>query len=314
MSVEERIVEVMGTTAHVVVTEGVAGLADRAVEHLEDLEARWSRFRPDSEISRLNERVGVPVLVSRSTYELVDHALEGRRLTAERFDPTLLDALCAAGYDRSFELLGTVDAPPSVAGRHQAPARVHVQDPEPIRLDPITGTVWLAPGVQFDPGGIGKGFAADVVVDFVLAEGARGALVNVGGDLRAEGMAPEGSGWVVAVTDPNHPDRIVSTVALEAGAVASTWRTKRTWTAPDGSPRHHLIDPSTGLPATTGLAGVTVLAGRGWQAEVLAKAAFLAGPSEGAGLLAADDAAGLLFADDGTVHEAGAWADFGACI
>jgi len=305
---------VMGTTAHLVVVDGDPGLADRAVGELEDLEARWSRFRPDSEISRLNERPGIPVVVSPATFELVERAVEGRRLTGGRFDPTLLPELRAAGYDRSFELVGPgpgatgsaeVAASPCVGLR-----RSDGSGSEPIHLDPIARTVQLGPGVELDPGGNGKGLAADLVADALLARGARGALVNLGGDLRAVGSAPEGDGWVVAVADPTDPDRIVATVALAAGAVASTWRTKRTWAGPGGTARHHLIDPATGLPAASGLAGVTILTALGWQAEVLAKAAFLAGPVEGAALLATNGAAGLLFADDGTTSEAGAWAQF----
>ena len=196
MKNEERIVEVMGTTAHVIVTGGRSGLADRAVERLEELEARWSRFRSDSEISRLNERPGVPVLVSRDTYDLIERALEGWRLTEGRFDPTLLREVRAAGYDRSFELISSPDAPrghASHAGSVSRRAR-HVDRPsaEQIRLDPIVGTVWLGPDVQIDPGGIGKGLAADLVVDLLLAEGALGALVNVGGDLRAAGPGTRG--------------------------------------------------------------------------------------------------------------------------
>ena len=314
MNSEERIVEVMGTTAHVIVTGGRSGLADRAVERLEELEARWSRFRSDSEISRLNERPGVPVLVSGDTYDLIEHALEGWRLTEGRFDPTLLREVRAAGYDRSFELISSPNAPRGPASRagsaSGAPARVDRPGAEQIRLDPIVGTVRLGPEVQVDPGGIGKGLAADLVVDLLLAEGALGALVNVGGDLRAVGPAPEGGGWTVAIDDPHDADRVIGTIALQAGAVASSWRTKRAWNAPDGTTRHHLIDPATGLPAVSGLAGVTVVTGVGWRAEVLAKAAFLAGPVQGAAMLVANDASGLLVADDGEVHEVGAWAQF----
>ncbi len=315
MTIEERIVDVMGTTAHVIVTDGALGLADRAVARLEDLEARWSRFRSDSEISRLNERPGVPVVVSADTYRLIERALDGWRLTAGRFDPTLLRELRAAGYDRSFELLSSDvqgGAPSSGPTAPLAPLLLTRSDAEQIRLDPMVGTVWLGPGVEIDPGGIGKGLAADLVVDLVLAEGARGALVNVGGDLRAEGAAPEGDGWVAAIADPTDAERVVRTVAIDAGAVASTWRTKRAWTAPDGTPRHHLIDPATGLPAASGLSGVTVITGQAWHAEVLAKAAFLAGPVEGAALLASHNAAGLLIADDGRVHESSDWARFTA--
>ena len=308
MSTEARIVEVMGTTAQVIATDGPTGLVDDAVAQLEALESRWSRFRPDSEISRLNARPGVPVLVSRTTFELIERAVEGWRLTGGRFDPTLLREVRAAGYDRSFELVG-------VGGAHAAGVDVPVPAPvgpraERITLDRLTGTVTLGTDVQIDPGGIGKGLAADLVVDRMLADGARGALVNVGGDLRVEGDGPDGAGWVVAVADPTHADDEIRTVALDAGAVASTWRTKRAWTAPDGSVRHHLIDPTTGAPAASGLAGVTVITGRGWQAEVLAKAAFLAGPVAGGELLEDHRVAGLLVADDGTACEVGAWAQF----
>ncbi len=308
MSTEARIVEVMGTTAQVIATDSPAGLVDDAVAQLEALESQWSRFRPDSEISRLNARPGIPVLVSQTTFELIERAVEGWRLTGGRFDPTLLREVRAAGYDRSFELVGVGDAHVSRVD-FPVPAPVGPRA-ERITLDRITGTVTLGTDVQIDPGGIGKGLAADLVVERMLADGASGALVNVGGDLRVEGDAPEGAGWVVAVTDPTRADDVIRTVALDAGAVASTWRTKRAWTAPDGSVRHHLIDPATGQPAASGLAGVTVITGRGWQSEVLAKAAFLAGPVAGGELLEHHGVAGLVVADDGTAHEVGAWARF----
>ena len=155
----------------------------------------------------------------------------------------------AAGYDRSFELVGASGGASTLAAgcrrRARAPLRSAARA-ERITLDPIVGTVTLGTDVEIDPGGIGKGLAADLVVDLMLAEGARGALVNVGGDLRVEGDGPDGAGWVVAIADPTDADDVIRTVALDAGAVASTWRTKRAWTAPDGTPRHHLIDPATG--------------------------------------------------------------------
>lgn len=309
MSTEERTVEAMGTTAHLLITDGPAGLADRAVERLEQLEARWSRFRADSEICQLNARPGVPVMVSSDTFHLIERALDGWRLTEGRFDPTLLPQLRDAGYDRSFEFVGVNGAPraaPSgtadaAPGTLPMPRRLDEQ----IHLDTIVGAVRLAPGIEIDPGGIGKGLAADLVVELLRSEGARGALVSIGGDLRCDGVAPEGAGWVVRVADPRGDDTSVGTVVLDAGAVASTWRTKRAWIAPDGTPRHHLIDPTTGVPAKTGLSGVTMIAGRGWHAEVLAKAAFLAGPVDGAAFLADHGVAGLLIADDGTVIHAG---------
>jgi thiamine biosynthesis lipoprotein len=302
---QERFVDVMGTTAHIIVNGGEPDLTEQAVARLDHLESLWSRFRPDSEVSRLNERAGQPTLVSPETFTLVERARAGWRLTDGRFDPTLLSELEAAGYDRSFELLeplpktaggGAPVAPPRYEPRR--PARGTV---ESIWLDPVVGSVCLAPGVAFDPGGIGKGLAADMVVDLLLAHGARGALVNVGGDLRADGEAPERAGWVVSVADANEPDRVTHWLAFDHGAVASSWRTKRTWVS-GGAVRHHLIDPRTGTSADGAVTGVTVIAGSGWEAEVLAKAVLLDDGRHDS-WLRANHAAGIVFYADGTVRE-----------
>ncbi|MFA5883298.1 MAG: FAD:protein FMN transferase [Acidimicrobiia bacterium] len=312
MTVASRAVAVMGSEGEIiVVTDGADALADsladRAVARLRELEARWSRFLPQSEISRWNAHPGEPVVVSPETYRLVEHALAGRQATGGRFDPTLLAELEAAGYDRSFEQLtpprsGVVDA------ASRAPARVATR-PEVV-LDPIVGSVCLRGGARFDPGGIGKGFAADLVVEELREAGAGGVMVGVGGDVRLDGRAPDGGSWVVAVADPRDPDRERARLYLGSGAVASSWRTKRVFSGPDGAPRHHLLDPRTGTPAESGLAGVTVVTAQGWTAEVLAKAAFVAGPDDGVDVIAAAGAAGLLFTDDGDLRPAGDIAAF----
>ena len=147
MSTEERIIEVMGTTAHLVITDGNATLADRAVDRLRELEARWSRFRSESEISRLNARPGVPVIVSAETYALVERAVEGAAMTGGLFDPTLLPELRDAGYDRSFEFVGGVGAADDAArnGRRRTSLRLDRAAgrrwSNEIRLDPIVRTV-----------------------------------------------------------------------------------------------------------------------------------------------------------------------------
>ena len=307
----ERRATVMGTEAHViVVAEDAAYLADVAISRLQELEARWSRFLPDSEISRLNNTSAVPVLVTPETFRLIDRALTAWHMTDGAFDPTVLADLRAEGYDRSFELLDQPN-PSELTGARvdrdpQRPSRTFAPPTAPeIQLDPIVGTVQLGSNTTFDPGGIGKGFAADLLVAELLSSGALGVLVSVGGDLRAAGETPEGGAWVVAITDPLDPDRVIGNLALDAGAVASSWRTKRTWIGPDGRSHHHLIDPRTGRSAANGVAGVTVVAAQGWRAEVLAKAAFLAGPVDGPALIAQSGAAGIVVTDDGSVHPAG---------
>ena len=296
----ERELKVMGTTAHVLVVAATDAAARAAVERAHDrlraLEARWSRFVPTSDVSVLNAAGGRPVIVAAETRALVKRAVAGWRKTNGRFDPTVLDALVALGYDRDFD---TIDrAAPAPGSTIPAPGCAG------IVVDGLIGAVQMPAGVHFDPGGIGKGLAADLVVEELMATGVDGACVNVGGDLRVEGRAPGGGGWVIDLEHPITGESIVH-LSLRSGGVASTWRTRRVWGPPDAA-RHHLVDPATGASAASGLAGVAVVTGRTWWAEVLAKAAFLDGPRAGIARLDEHGAAGFLIDDDGRVHTAGA--------
>ncbi len=278
----------MGTDIHLIAVAGrqraAASALDRARERIDELEALWSRFRPTSDISIVNAMAGTPVRVSPETVALVQRAIDGYRLTEGRFDPTVLGAVVRAGYDVSYERIRP-DLRTSDARVFGAPL---------IEVDPIAGLVRLPEGVGFDPGGIGKGLAADIVVAELL-DRVDGICVNLGGDLRVAGRAPDDCGWVISIEDPvggpSHGD-----ICLADGAVATSSRTQRVLR--DGG--HHLIDPTTGRPAQTSILSSTVIAGQAWFAEVLAKAAFLAGPVEGPALLDGADAEGMLLLDDGT--------------
>jgi thiamine biosynthesis lipoprotein len=169
-------------------------------------------------------------------------------------------------------------------------------------VDRRNQTVRLPDGAAIDPGGIGKGLAADIVVEMMLDAGAGGVCVNVGGDLRVAGRPPTPAGWTVGVDDPFGGPPL-TTLALQDGAIATSSRLGRTWMR-SGVLRHHLLEPATGQPASTRLAAVTVVAGRGWWAEVLAKATFLAGLSGGVDLLQQAGATGLLLDDDGRLFAA----------
>ena len=211
-------------------------------------------------------------------------------MTRGRFDPTVLGCLVNAGYDRTFSEV-PADGPP-VAPAPPAPGCGE------IRLWPLIPGVALPAGVQLDLGGIGKGYAADIVAIELLEAGAGGVCVNVGGDLRVAGEPPSGGAWVVAVDDPFQPGRDLLHLALHSGAVATTTRLKRRWRR-GGRDVHHVIDPASGEPASSGVAAVSVVAGEAWRAEALAKAAFLAGPADGARFLAENGVTGLVVDDHG---------------
>lgn len=263
----------MGSSAHVIVVGGHPSLPTRARRSLDALERAWSRFLPDSEVSLLNASSGSGRAVSPETRLLVRRAIEGYRFTAGRFDPTVLPAVIASGYDRDFGAIASLAAAPSVAAV--------VVGADGIEIDDEAGTVRLPVGTGFDPGGIGKGLAADLVATELCELGASGVCVNIGGDLRVRGEAPDGDTWRVEVEDPRGGSPL-AVVSLTEGAVATTSRAKRRWVDADGTELHHLIEPLTGTSASTSVLSATVVASEGWRAEVLAKVAFLDGLSTSA--------------------------------
>lgn len=260
----ERRFRAMGSDAHVVVVGGHSHLADAAVRRVDDLERRWSRFLSDSEVCTINRAAGTFVEVSADTAGLVRHAIDAWHLSGGAFDPTVLGAVIRAGYDRPFDEL-LPDAPGA-----RSPLGTGAGD---IVVDGCA--VRLPAGTGFDAGGIGKGLAADLVCAELLAAGADGACVNLGGDVRVAGAGPDGGGWTVAVEHPWCPEPI-ATLGVGDGAVATSTTLRRRWTA-GGVPRHHLIDPRTSRPSETDVNLAAVVAAHAWVAEVLAKAVVLAG-------------------------------------
>jgi thiamine biosynthesis lipoprotein len=289
----------MGSDAHLIVVGADAeALLTTASDRIDDLERRWSRFLPDSEISRANRNAGRSVVVSPETVELVRRAVEAWRLTGAAFDPLVLPDVVAAGYDRSFDEI--VERGPTAPAPRAVTACTDIE----IDGDRIT----IPAGAGFDPGGIGKGLAADIVTTELRAAGAAGTCVNLGGDLRVDGVPPDGAAWTVAV-EHQAVDRPVVLLGLAAGAVATSTTLRRRWTI-DGVERHHLVDPQTGAPSTSDLAHVTVVAAHAWVAEVLAKAVLLRGSPHQFDLLGGTGAEALAVDRDGVITVSPGFAAF----
>jgi thiamine biosynthesis lipoprotein len=274
----------MGVAAEVIVVGGHPGLAAEARRRIDDLERRWSRFLPGSEVSRL--AAGATNAVSDATYRLLEAAVAAWEMTSGRFDPTVCDAVEAAGYDRSFDLLPPSPWPPAMPREAEPEPEPEVPGCSGVLLHPDGLSVTLPDGVRIDPGGIGKGLAGDLVVAEAMEAGAHGALVNLGGDVCVAGEAGDGRPWIVAVEEPFRPEMQppIARYVLGAGAVATSSRRYRKWIR-DGERRHHIIDPATGRPATSDVEAVTVVAGTGWVAEAFATAAFVAGASAATAIL-----------------------------
>jgi thiamine biosynthesis lipoprotein len=283
----------MGTQVELLAVDPPGDALTRGRARLAELEQRWSRFLPGSETSALNHAGGRPVAVSPETLTLVALAVVGWQVSGGRFDPTVLDTLERGGYDRSFEHLSAGAPLPQDGWPIPAPGLAG------IVLDHQAGTVTLPAGSRFDPGGIAKGYAADLLCAQLLADGATGVCVNIGGDLRVRGVSPHGGPWIVAVPHPR--GGTAATLELPEGAVATSSPLRRAWGAAD-RPLHHLIDPRTGQPANTGILQVTVVADEAWWAEVLTKTAYLTGLPDALELVAGLGAHALAVDQDGRLQ------------
>ncbi len=273
---------------------------DRARDLGARLEQRWSRFVVDSDLARLTGALGAPTVVAAETITLLDAMRDGWRETDHGFDPTLLPAVVAEGYGRS-----TLDPSRSTVLPESARARA---DLDAMRIDGLTVTV--PSGTALDPGGIGKGLAADLIALDLLAAGVRGCLIDVGGDLRVAGQAPDGIAWRIAVEDPFAPPAVRTTIRLLDGGIATSSQRKRRWMSASGSERHHLIDPATARSAVTSIQTVTVIASTAARAEVLTKPGFLRPVADYLAWIPTRGAAALLIDADGAEHTTSNWSDY----
>lgn len=296
----QRDLRVMGCTSFIVVHGGTSAMLDAAELRLRELESWWSRFLDDSDITRANRAAGHPTVVNGDTLAVVSRALDAWRQTDGRFDITVLPSLLQHGYTHS--TVTQVAAPRLAATRVGTSAFIGVD------YDASTLTVPFHSAI--DLGGIGKGFAADIVAEELIEAGATGAVVNVGGDLVVLGVPSDDASWYVGIEDPRDPPNLVATLRMQSGGLATSGTTIRRWTGADGSEQHHVIDPLSGHPSTSGLITATVLAADAATAEAFATAAMMLPGAEAVAMLDAVRLAGLAVDRDGTVFSTSTLKDF----
>ena len=269
-----------------------------------EVDARLSRFREESDLSHLNRSAGHWFLASPLLFAAVTAAVQSAEASSGRFDPTLLGQLQALGYDRDFAEISQREV--GSAHSDPDPAPLFAESWRDVQLDPAGRRIRLPEHVRLDLGGIAKGWAADVALHrFCLPFG--GALINVGGDLRAYGGPAPGESWSIGIRDPRRElataesasqPRYLATLTFSRGGLATSGAVRRWWLR-DGRRQHHLLDPRTGRPAplwiddsdtptsngvdnraATLLATATALAPTAARAEVAAKVALLRGYPE----------------------------------
>jgi thiamine biosynthesis lipoprotein len=296
--------EVFGTTAVLLITDPAAISQARAIADrvLADVDLACSRFRPDSELVRLNSAAGKPLAISATFAELLAAALRAARLTGGDVDPTCARALTGLGYDRDFaDVEAAGDAGPRLTGS---------VGPLPgwrsVHLDRAARRAWLDHGAQIDLGATAKAWAADRCAEQLADSLHCGVLVSLGGDVAVAGPPPPDH-WRIRVTDDHAAPASApgQTVTISSGGLATSSTTVRTWIV-GGRRVHHIIDPATGEPARSCWRTVSVAAGTCLDANIASTAAIIRGVAA-VGWLHDLGLPARLVRDDGTVDTTAGW-------
>jgi thiamine biosynthesis lipoprotein len=267
-------------------------LLARVPEWFEAWEASLSRFRPESELNRLNDSPGIAVQVSETLWNVFQASLNAEEQSGGLVTPTLLEALVTAGYSSSFDQL----APEKVATHSASHLLYPLQAVECWRE---TLSIRLPAGLHLDFGGVAKGWVAHQAMQRLRGYGP--ALVDAGGDIAISGLQAGGQPWLVGVDDPLHPEACLRTLMLGRCGVATSGRDYRRWKQGE-TWKHHIIDPRTGEPAVTDVLTATVIAPTVLEAEMAAKVIIILGSQAGRDWLEARPTfAGMFVTESGQV-------------
>lgn len=308
MAEHDVIFDAMGSHVRLLIGEPGPGMlpaaaaAEQARQLVVEFDAALSRFKAKSELCALNDDPHRRVQASSLLRTAVRAGLVAAEQSSGLVDPTLVGEIESAGYVGS--RAGVPGAPLGAALAEAPPRKSAKPNPDAnwrqFEVDDAAGTISRPPGIRFDTGGTGKGLAADLIASRL--HGYSRFVVDCGGDIRFGGSDALVDPYEVFVEHPLTGERAY-VLRLGSGAVATSGLNVRIWRGSDGRYAHHLLDPSTGKPAWTGLIGVTALGDTAVEAETFAKAALLSGPEGGRAILA--DRGGLLVHDNGRIETAG---------
>ena len=286
--------QVMGTNFFCLVVGGNNEICDAVYQFANELETKWSRYIPTSELMQINNNPESMIQVSDATLRLVNEMKNGFEVTQGIFSGNILGELIDLGFANS-------RINPENVTNWQARAK-SVADLSDVEIDLQNKSVSVPSGVALDSGGIGKGLAADLMSDYAMQLGAMGIAVFAGGDVAVKGMAPDAAGWKVNISDPGDVDKFIDTISLSRGGLATSspmgWRIKDA---------HHIIDPRTHKSSDSDVLQATIIAQNASQAEVLAKMCVILGSHEGISRIDSLGVAALVIDNTYQVHTSHNW-------
>jgi thiamine biosynthesis lipoprotein len=270
----EKSTEAMGATFSVVLygsdQESMNQAIDAAFEEAHRLDELLSNYKPASEWSRINRDAAVsPVVVSSESFQLLSDCIEYSRASEGTFDVTVAPLMRAWGFfggDRKVPSSDQIREGLEMVGSHH------------IQLNAQKWTVHFDhPGVEIDPGGVGKGYAVDRMVEILRSRGFRNALVAASGSsIFGLGNPPaEPRGWPISIADPWDHRKNVAQVFLKDMSLSTSGSYEKSFRVA-GHRYSHIMDPRRGVPAESAVQ-VTVVAPRAIDSEVWAKPYFIQG-------------------------------------
>lgn len=245
--------------------EDAQAALQEAEECIQQVEGLWSVTDKDSEIYQANHSGGQPVTVSEETAEIISFALEMAQRTGGALDPTIYPVLTAWGF--------TTDS-------KQVPSQQQIaQLLEQVGYDriQINGSELTVPdGMELDLGAVGKGYTADLVTEILRRHGVTSALISLGGNIQAIGSRPDGSDWRLGIRAPWESGNL-GVLTVSDAAVVTSGGYENYFDDEQGNIYWHILDPSTGYPADSGLQSVTIVGREGKMCDALSTALFVMG-------------------------------------
>ncbi len=291
----------LGTSVLVAATDDRAlpGIREVVAAEIEALDRACSRFREDSDLSRLNSAGGAPVVVTPLLAQALRVALRAARLTDGDVDPTVGVSMEGIGYDADFAAM-PADSMSTVLRLHPAAGWRQVV------ITDVPAMVTLPPGTRIDLGATAKALGADRAAAAAQAVSGCGVLVSLGGDIAVAGEPPAG-GWPVHVTDDHAAPAKApgQAITLHSGGLATSSSTVRHWRR-GGLPVHHIVDPRTGAPVRSPYRTVSVAAATCVDANIATTAAMVRG-ARAADWLQSTGLPARLVTHDGVVLHLNRW-------
>lgn len=245
--------------------EDAQAALQEAEECIQQVEGLWSVTDEDSEIYQANHSGGQPVTVSEETAEIISFALEMAQRTGGALDPTIYPVLTAWGF--------TTDSK-QVPSQQQIAQLLEQVGYDRIRLN---GTELTVPdGMELDLGAVGKGYTADLVTEILRRHGVTSALISLGGNIQAIGSRPDGSDWRLGIRAPWESGNL-GVLTVSDAAVVTSGGYENYFDDEQGNIYWHILDPSTGYPADSGLQSVTIVGREGKMCDALSTALFVMG-------------------------------------